>query len=305
MIWAGRRGAVVSAASAIIRLMTFDPSALKGSGNPVPFDPDALSAIRRRLNEICDAAQESSDEPSDSFAAVRAHSEPRQLAETLAAWGERAEPAIPELVRLLSVRPLAAAPALAAIGRMTLESAAMLRRVAATADGYEGVYARLAAARAVRSLTGSTEPLLAAIQYGLTTPGKSPEDPDDRAAAADAALELPEHADLLVPLLLQALQAIRTPTPSVPAHQARLKLGRALWLLTGHPEPVIKVMLNLLDPDAEDYTALTAASAAELAAELAPDLGPSAHELIPGLEAALADPDSAPAAAQALAAIKR
>ncbi|WP_194909348.1 hypothetical protein [Catenulispora rubra] len=286
--------------------MTLDRSALAGSDAPVPFDPDMLTAIRRRLNEICDAAQEPAPAAGNPFAAVRDHSEPAELAKTLAAWGARAEPAVPELVRLLAVRPIAAAPALAAIGQPTLACVAALQRVAGTADGAEAVHARLAAARAVRSLTGGTEALLVAVQFGLTTPSK---DPDDRAAAADAAAELPDpdghadradHADLLTPLLLQALQAIPVPTPSLPAHQARLKLGRALWLFTGRPEYVIEVLRSTLDLAGGDFTAWTVATAAELAADLAPDLGPAARELIPGLEAALADPVSAGAAARAL-----
>ena len=267
----------------------------------MPFDAGLLIAIRRRLNEICDAAQEPSPAAGNPFAAVRDHSEPGQLAKTLAAWGARAEPAVPELVRLLAVRPMAAAPVLAAIGQPTLECVAALRRVAETADNREAVHARLAAARALRSLTGDAGALLAAVQYGLTTPSK---DPDDRAAAAEAATELPDHADLLTPLLLQALQAIPAPTPSLPAHQARLKLGRALWLFTGQPEHVIAVLRTTLDLAGEDFTAWTVATAAELAADLAtglgPDSGPAARELVAGLEAALADPVSAGAAARAL-----
>jgi hypothetical protein len=277
--------------------MTFDRSVLAGSGAPVPFDPDLLIAVRRRLNEICEAAHEPSPAAGNPFAAVRDHSEPGRLAKVLAAWGGRAEPAVPELVRLLAVRPIAAAPALAAIGRPTLECVAALRRVAETAADGEAVHARLAAARAVRSLTGGTGALLAAVRFGLTTPSK---DPDDRAAAADAATELPDHADLLAPLLLQALQAIPAPTPSLPAHQARLKLGRALWLFTGRPEHAIDVMRSALDLAGEDFTAWTVATAAELAADLAADLGPAARALVPGLEAALADPVSAGAAARAL-----
>ncbi|MEZ0114515.1 hypothetical protein ABH920_008550 [Catenulispora sp. EB89] len=290
----------LSAVSAIIRLMTLDRSALAGSDAPAPFDPDLLVAIRRRLTEICDAAQQPAPAADNPFAAVRDYSEPRELAKTLAAWGDRAEPAVPELVRLLAVRPIVAAPALTAIGRPTPECVAALRRVAETADGAEAVPARLAVARAVRSLTGGTGALLAAVRFGLSTPSK---DADDRAAAADAATELPDradHAELLTPLLLRALQAIPVPTPSLPAHQARLKLGHALWLFTGRPEYVIEVLRSTLDLAGEDITAWTVAKAAELAADLAPDLGPAARELVPGLEAALADPVSAGAAERAL-----
>lgn len=263
---------------------------------PLLFDADLLIAIRHRLAEICDAAHEPSPDAGNLFTAVQNRNEPIHLAKILTAWGSSANPAEPELTRLLAVRPAVAAIALGAIGARSLEALALLRRVAATADDGDAIRARLAAARAIRTLTQDTDPLVAAVHFGLTAESKNP---DDRAAAAEAATELPEHADLLAPLLLQALEGIPVPTPSLPAHQARMKLGRALWLLTGRPESVIDVLRATLDLAGEMFTAWTVVTAADLAAEL----GPAARELAPALEAALAEPISCAAAAQSLLAV--
>ncbi|MEY9928791.1 hypothetical protein ABH926_003430 [Catenulispora sp. GP43] len=269
---------------------------IAASGIGIPFDTDLLAAIRQRLAEICDAENDPPAEPDNPFAAVRDRSEPGRLAGILTGWGDHAAPAVPELVRLLAIRPTVAAPALAAIHLLSLEGMAMLRRVAATAEEGDAVRARLAAAQAIRALTQDPAPLLAAVHFGLTTPTKNP---DDRAVVAEAATELPDHADSLIPLLRQALRAIAVPTPSLPAHQARMKLGRALWQLTGDPDDAIDVLRATLALAGELFTAWTVATAADLAAEL----GPAARDLAPALEAALSEPASCPAATQALLAI--
>ena len=266
------------------------------SGVAIPFDPDLLAAIRHRLARICDAEDEPPAEPDNPFAAVRDRSEPRRLAAILTAWGDDAAPAVPELIRLLALQPAVAAPVLAVIHPMSLEVMAMLRRVAATAEEGDAVRTRLVAAEAVRALTQDSAPLLAAVRFGLTTATKNP---DDRADVVEAATRFPDHADLLVPLLRQALQAIPVPTPSLPAHQARMKLGRTLWQLTGEPGDAIDVLRGTLALSGELFTAWTVATAADLAAEL----GPAARELVPALEVALTEPVSCPAAAQALLAI--
>lgn len=261
-----------------------------------PFDAELLDAIRRRLNEICDAAQEPSAESGNPFIDVQNRAEPGQLVKILTPWGDQAAPAVPELVRLLQVRPAVAAPLLAALRFQSLEGMAQLRRIAATAEGGDAVYVRLAAARAIRTLTEDAGPLLAAVEFGLSTESKNP---DDRGPAAEAATELPDHADVLVPLLLQALADIPVPTPSLPAHQARIDVGRALWLLTGQPEHTIDVLRSTLALAGEMFTAWKVATAADVAAEI----GPEARDLVPSLEAALADPVSCPAAVHALLAV--
>jgi hypothetical protein len=262
----------------------------------LPFDAELLEAIRRRLNEICDAAQEPSAESGNPFIDVQNRAEPGQLVRVLTAWGDLAAPAVPELLRLLQVRPAVAAPLVAALPPPSLEGMAQLRRIAATAEGGDAVYVRLAAARAIRTLTQDAGPLLAAVEFGLCTESKNP---DDRSPAAEAATELPNHADVLAPLLLQALADIPVPTPSLPAHQARITIGRALWLLTGRPEHAIEVLRSTLGLAGEMFTAWKVATAADVAAEI----GPAARELVPALEAALADPVSCPAAARALLAV--
>ncbi|WP_143765334.1 hypothetical protein [Catenulispora acidiphila] len=284
--------------SLLARALGDHPQIFNGvtEATPLPFDADLLTAIRHRLAEICDAAHEPSPDAGNLFAAVQNRNEPIHLAKILTSWGSSANPAEPELTRLLAVRPAVAAKALAAIGARSLEAMAMLRRVAATADDGDAIRARLAAAQAIRVLTQDTDPLVAAVHFGLTAESKNP---DDRAAAAEAATELPEHTDLLAPLLLQVLDGIPVPTPSLPAHQARMKLGHALWLLTGRPESLIDVLRGTLDLAGEMFTAWTVVTAADLAAEL----GPAARELAPALEAALAEPVSCAAAAQALLAV--
>ena len=267
-------------------------------GVAAPFDPDLLGAIRRRIDEICDAAQEPSDSIGNPFIAVRTGNEPALLAKILASWGTRAQPAAPELTRLLGLKAVAAARALAAIRAQSPACLPALRNVAQSADGRDAVPARVAAAQALHTLTRETGPLLTAVRFGLTTPSKNP---DDRATAADAVGELSEHADLLAPLLLRALQGIPVPTPSLPAHQARMALGRALWRLTARPDHAIAVLRDVLDLAGESLTGWTVATAAEFVADHAAELGPQTRELIPGLEAALADPISTAAAARALA----
>lgn len=262
-------------------------------GVAIPFDLDLLAAIRRRINEVCDAALEPPDEEQNLFLAVRSGNEPVLLAEILTSWVAPASESAPELTRLLDLKPVAAARALAAIRPQAPECVPALRLVAQSADGHDAVRARVAAAQAINALTQDAGPLLDAVQFGLTTPSKNP---DDRATAANAVGELSEHADLLVPLLLEALQAILVPTPSLPAHQARMALGRALWRLTGQPDHAIEVVRSVLDLAGESLTGWTVAAAAEFAAEL----GPQARALVPSLEAALADPISGPAAERAL-----
>jgi hypothetical protein len=255
-----------------------------------------LDAIRRQLNEICDAAQEPSAETGDPFIDVQNRAVPGQLVKILTAWGDRAAPAVPELIRLLQVLPAVAAPLLAALRPQSLEGMAQLRRIAATAEGGDAIYVRLAAARAIRTLTDDAGPLLAAVEFGFSAQSKNP---DARGPAAEAATELPENADVLVPLLLRALADIPVPTPSLPAHQARINIGRALWLFTGRPEHAIEVLRSTLGLAGEMFTAWKVATAADVAAEL----GPAARDLVPSLEAALADPVSCPAAAHALLAV--
>lgn len=265
-------------------------------GSALPFHAELFDAIRRRLNEICDAAQESSAESGNPFIDVQNWAEPGRLVKILTAWGDRAAPAVPELIRFLHVRPAAVAPLLAALRPQSLEGMAQLRHIAATAEGGDAVYVRLAAARAIRTLTDDAGPLLAAVEFGLSTESKNP---DDCGPAAEAATELSDHADVLVPLLLQALADIPVPTPSLPAHQARINIGRALWVLTGQPEHATDVLRSTLGLAGEMFTAWKVATAADVAAEI----GPAARDLVPSLEAALADPVSCPAAVHALLAV--
>ncbi|HTJ67610.1 MAG TPA: hypothetical protein VL551_08795 [Actinospica sp.] len=284
--------------SLLARALTDRPQTLDAVAELVlPFDADLLAAIRSRLIDICDGNGTADALAENPFTALQDRNEPRRLAEILASWTAHAEPAVPELIRLLTKRPVPAARALVAIGPPSPEIVAALRQVVNEPGEDDVVYARVEVARAIRTLTGDAAPLLDAAQFGLTYSSKSP---DDRGTAASAAVELPEHADLLVPLLLDVLEAIPLPTPSLPAHQARLQLGRTLWQLTGDPEYAIDVLRGTFELVGESLTGWTITRAVELAAEI----GPAAHELVPSLEAALQDPIAQPAAERALAVIR-
>jgi hypothetical protein len=152
----------------------------------------------------------------------------------------------------------------------------------------------IAVAQGIRILSeGDTAPLLEAVLHGLG--GRH----YDRSDAAEATADLPEHADVLVPRMLETLAAFRVPNPNIRAHQARMRLGHTLRRFTGEPGHLISVLSDALDPERRRLSDWTVAAAADQAAEL----GLLAHELQPAIEAALENPATRPAAAHALLAI--
>ena len=268
-----------------------------------PFDAGLLAAIRHRITEVVDEA--AGEESTDVFGGMRRNNEPIELARLLGAWGAAAAPAVPELIRLLATSPTPAARALVAIRPEgpALDDVSAALRAAAVELGQpprlpesrrSNITERIAVGQAIRVLSeGDSAPLLEAILHALGA------EHDHLSAAAEAAADLPEHADVLVPRMIEALASIPAATPSLPAHGARMKLGHTLWRLTGDPGPLISVLRDTLDLAGESLTSWTVAAAADKATEL----GPLARELRPGIEAALQDARACPAAARALLAI--
>ena len=269
----------------------------------LPFDAELLAAIRRRIAEVVDEAAE--EEPTDLFGGIRRNNEPIELARLLGAWGSASGPAVPELIRLLTTSPTPAARALVAIrpeGPALDDASAALRSAAVELarpprlpqPRRSNITERIAVGQAIRVLgDGDSAPLLEAVLHALDA------EHDHLSAAAEAAADLPEYADVLVPRMIEALASIPAVTPSLPAHGARMKLGHTLWRFTGEPEQLISVLRDTLGLAGESLTSWTVAAAADNATEL----GPLARDLRPGIEAALEAPRACPAAARALLAI--
>jgi hypothetical protein len=291
----------------LVRVLADRPEAFPemAERDALPFDAELLTAIRRRITEVIDeaddaAANTAGDEMGGEgfaslFRSARRNDEPIHLANVLSAWGADAAPAAPELTRLLATSPIPAARALAAIRPQAPETVSALRTVAADlaqVPRQQGnVTARIVVAQAIRALGHDSAPLLEAVLYGLST--------EYVAAAAEAAADLPGHADVLVPRMIEALAAIPASTPSLPAHHGRIDLGYALWRFTGAPDHLVSVLRDALDLAGESLTGWTVAAAADKAAEL----GPLARDLRPAIEAALEDARARPSAARALLAI--
>jgi hypothetical protein len=291
----------------LVRVLADRPEAFPDMAerDALPFDAELLTAIRRRITEVIDeaddaAANTAGDEMGEEgyaslFRSARRSDEPIHLAKVLSAWGADAAPATPELTRLLATSPKPAARALAAIRPQAPETGSAPRTVAAdlaqVPRQQDNVTARIVVAQAIRALGHDSAPLLEAVLHGLNT--------EYVAVAAEAAADLPEHADVLVPRMIEALAAIPASTPSLPAHYGRMDLGYALWRFTGAPDHLVSVLRDALDLAGESLTGWTVAAAADKAAEL----GPLARDLRPAIEAALEDARARPSAARALLAI--
>ncbi|MFF8960185.1 HEAT repeat domain-containing protein [Streptomyces sp. NPDC014894] len=248
---------------------------------PVPYAPELLNAIRIRLSGI--AGQD------DSLADC-----PAALLELLLSWGPRASAALPELAAAFERRPARIAPALAAVcpPESRERTAGLLRRAAESAEG--DTAGRFAAARALRTLTGESDPLVGVLQEALTSEDADPELP--RAAG-----ELGCDGEVLIPRLREALTpqgAGRT----VADLRADLETALALWRLTGEAAEPVKVLEGVIAEAADgEWTRLPLTEAVRAAALI----GPAAAALAPALEALLDRPDQAPCALLALSAVGR
>ncbi|WP_454315540.1 hypothetical protein [Streptomyces phaeoluteigriseus] len=239
------------------------------AGAPFPYDAALLDAVRRRL----------ADPESQG-------NEPIHLALLLASWGQRAAPAVPELLDALPRIPLAGPTALAAVcpddGEPRTRTTERLR-AAALHGPDEG---RLSAARALHELTGDTVPLVTAIRAELTSPGPRLRE------AAQLVTPLGEAAGELVP----AIRAALANRPAGPWLDAEAQLAAALWDITGDADTVVPVLDAVITADGGPWTRWTALRTARLAARL----GSAARPLRPRLEELLATPLHAPAAVLAL-----
>ncbi|MGW9121620.1 hypothetical protein ACWGRV_34260 [Streptomyces sp. NPDC055663] len=244
------------------------------AGASFTYDPELLDAIRDRLA--------AADGP--------AADETVRLASLLGAWGSRASAALPELRAVLPACPTAVPEALVAICLPEhRETTAELLTAAARTGPVEG---RLAAATAVRELTGETGPLRAAVAERLT-----PGDPAVREAARLAAGLGPE-AVALVPALRSALSG-RAGGRNIPQMDADVEIAAALWRITGDPEEAVPVLAGVLAETEPVWLSWTSGRAARAAARI----GGAARPLVPALECLLTEPMQVPSAVLALHAI--
>ena len=240
-------------------------------GSPFPFEPILLHAVRDRLP-----------------VAGLAGNELIYLLSLLRGWGRAASPAIPEVAGLLPAHALAAGIALAAIGGAIPAAEDALRLAAATGTTQQ----RIAAASALRSLTGAEGPLLTAIEHGLRQWRR------ELRAAAEAVRTLDETAACrLVAAVTTALHAApANPPASVPDTEARTQLALTHWHLTGDAALAIPVLTEALRQSPQPGYRWMVTSAADAAAAM----GPSAMPLIPAILPLLDQPAQCPAATQAL-----
>ncbi|MCT2544753.1 MULTISPECIES: hypothetical protein [Streptomyces] len=235
-----------------------------------PYDPALFDAIRARLGSAGPDADET----------VR-------LVLLLGAWGSRASAALPELRSVLPGSPKAVPKALAAICPPEHRVATAELLTAAARTGPED--GRLAAAVAVRELTGETGPLLAAVAGRLTPGGPAVRE------AARLAAELGPEATGLVPALRSALGESEG-TRNSPQLDADVEIAAALWRITADPEAAVPVLAGVLAEAEPTWTHWTLGRAARAAARI----GGAARPLVPALERLLTDRVQIPSAVLAL-----
>ncbi|MET9663057.1 hypothetical protein ABZY11_41060, partial [Streptomyces sp. NPDC006510] len=151
---------------------------------------------------------------------------------------------------------------------------------------------RLAAATAVRELTGETGPLLAAVAAQLTPGGRAV-----REAAGLAAGLGPEAAGL-VPALRSALSDPEGDR-NIPQLDTDVEIAAALWRITGDPAEAVPVLAGVLAATEPTWMHWTFGRAARAAARI----GDAARPLVPALEGLLTDRVQVPSAVLALHAI--
>ncbi|WP_398866056.1 hypothetical protein [Streptomyces stephensoniae] len=250
-----------------------------GSLPVVPYDPELLAAVRKRLAAV---------EP-DGRA-------PFQLAALLTEWGTDAADAVPELLAALPAFPGLLPGVLAAVRPPGLhpEVADALRAHTRTGPADD----RIAAARALHRLTGDHGPLLPLLAERLTACAGGSGDGIREAATAAAAVG--PAALPIVPALRGALNA-PGPRRTFPQMDADIAIATALHRITGDAAEAVPVLAGILGADDlrwGRWTLIRAARAAE-------GLGPAARPLVPVLKALLTDPEQVPAAVLALHAVAR
>ncbi|WP_260988211.1 HEAT repeat domain-containing protein [Streptomyces sp. CFMR 7] len=248
-----------------------------GSLPTLPYDPELLAAVRRRLGAM---------EPG-SMALPR-------LAALLTAWGPDAGPAVPELLAQLPAYPRQLPKVLAAVclPEQRAEVAEALRSLARTAPADD----RMEAVRVLHQLTGDHGPLLSLLAERLAA-GAGGGDSALRETATAAAALGPAAAPL-VPALRAALNAPDADRNN-PQMDADIAIAVALHRITGDAAEAVPVLAGVLGDDDGLWRRWTFVRAAEAAA----GLGPAGRPLVPVLKGLLADPEQVPSAVLALRAV--
>ncbi|MEU3601304.1 HEAT repeat domain-containing protein [Streptomyces sp. NPDC006798] len=251
---------------------------------PLAYTPELLNSIRIALTSV-DTGW-SPAHPADRLAG-------RQLADRLTAWGGLAAAALPELTALFTRAPAEFAPAVVAVcpPEARRETAALLRRTASAGEPAD----RYAAADALHTLTGESEPLIDLLRDALA--GGSDALPT-REHIARAAAGLGSDGLVLIPRLRAALAG-----PAADAPEAELladtATATALARITGDPGEAVAVLQDVLTAAAGRRTPRVAHRCAGAAAEL----GPAARPLVPALTGLLDAACAVPAVILALYAI--
>ena len=261
---------------------------------PVPaalaFDAALLAAIRARIGDLLD---EPSRERRDLIDPTRRHNEPVQLVGLLRAWGPRAAPALPELLRPLDRGRCTAAAALAEVGLASPEVLYALRRNAGTGPAC----CRVAAAQALESLNGEEEPLVAAIEY---TVGQ------DRAwpyGMFDSIDRLDTYTERLLPALEAAYLRLQDPTRPLAHYADRVAVVAARARLGVAPDETVARFVAEITEAAAIPAFGGKRRYLEVLVKTVPVLGNAAHDLIVPLTTLLDHPSLGAEALSAIFAI--
>ncbi|MET4922238.1 HEAT repeat domain-containing protein [Streptomyces sp. PSRA5] len=255
----------------------WDGAAREGDPDPFPCVPELLDAVRARLADSDIAWNESI-----------------HLGLLLAGWGQRAAPAVPDLLAALDRYPFVVLRALPAI--CPPEERDRVAAALHAADLTE--QSPLDVGSALHRLTGETGPLVKAVTEALVSGDR------DVADAAKLAGELGgSEASALLPYLRAALSdTARKPRGSSeegrtnPRLDGDTEIARALWRLTGSADEALPILAGVLEEADGDWTRWQNVRAAGAAGAL----GELGRPLAPLLARKLDHPDHAAAAALAL-----
>ncbi|MFC8824684.1 hypothetical protein ACFT9I_04900 [Streptomyces sp. NPDC057137] len=255
----------------------WDGAAREGGPDPFPYVPELLDAVRARLADSDIAWNESI-----------------HLGLVLAGWGQRAAPAVPDLLAALDRYPFVVLRALPAV--CPPEERDRVAAALHAADLTE--QSPLDVGSALHRLTGETGPLVRAVTDALVSGDR------DVADAAKLAGELDgSEASALLPYLRAALSdtarkqgASSEEGRTNPRLDGDTEIARALWRLTGSTDEAVAIIAGVLEEADGDWTRWQNVRAAGAAGAL----GEPGRPLAPLLERKLAHPDHAAAAALAL-----
>lgn len=243
----------------------FAVDALRGTAERPPFTPALLEEVRACLREE-----------------LLGEKATPALVGLIGSWGPAAAAAIPDLLGVLPRHGYSVGCALAGIAGATPDPVSLLRQAAAGG-------ASLNAAARLGALTGDEQPLLAAVESGLTQAGLQ------LRQAAEAARTL-RPARCLIPALTAALDAASG--QARPDNQPRIQLALALWHHGGDPAPALKIITGTLSSAKEKRRHFGPAAAN--AAHAVAIIGPAARPLLAAILPLLDSPTACPAAVQAL-----